>query len=47
MVVVAGGIIPTWDLNFLLRRGENDGIEESVSCDAKFGPGICITETAV
>ena len=46
-MVVAGGIIPTWDHNFLLGRGENDGGEKSRCCDAIFGPGTRITSAAV
>ena len=47
MVVVAGGIIPTWYHGFLLVRGENDGGEESRCCDAIFGPGTCINAVSV
>ena len=47
MVVVAGGIIPTRDHNFLLGRGENDGDKESRYCDAIFGPATRITNAAV
>ena len=47
MVVATGGSIPTRDHDFLLRRGENDGDEDSRCCDAIFGPRTCITTTAV
>ena len=47
MVVVARGIIPTRDHDFLLGRGENDGGEEIRCCDAIFGPGVCITNVAI
>lgn len=38
MVVVAGGVIPPQDYDFLLK--------ESESCDAIFGPGTRITDAA-
>ena len=47
MVVVAGGIIPNRDHDFLLGRGENDGGEESRYCDTVFGTGTRITDAAV
>ena len=47
MVVVAGGIIPTWDHDFLLGRGENNGGKESRCCDTIFGPGTRINAAAV
>ena len=46
-MVVAGGIIPTRDHDFLLDRGENDGVKEIRCCNAIFGPGTCITAAAV
>ena len=47
MVVVAGGIIPTRDPDFLLGRGENNGGEDSRCCNAIFGPGNRITNATV
>ena len=47
MVVVAGGIIPTQNHNFLLGRGENNGGKEIRCYDSIFGPGTCITDAAV
>ena len=47
MVVVAGGIIPTRDHDFSLRRGENDGSKESRCCNAILGPGTCISDVTV
>ena len=47
MVVVAGGVIPTQDHDFLLGIGENDGGKESRCCAAIFGPGTCIYDSTV
>ena len=47
MVVVVGGVITTWDHDFLLGMGKNDENEESRCCNAIFGPGTHITNAAV
>ena len=47
MVVVAGGVIPTQDHNFILGRGDNDSDEESRCCNAIFVTGTHITNAAI
>ena len=47
MMVVAWGIIPTREQDFIMGRGEKNCGEESRCCDAIFGTRIHITNVNV